>query len=161
MRAALLLLVIARVAHAGVDDDVIGDADRAWCDERAVSYDEGARVGAERIFVRRAHVSCRAGASWIFATGAGWAGGRVVAAVWGRGGLDDLWQHAQDVLAAPSCGADRDPTDVEIRAGTDARRCAAFLERTVLVLAHALDHPPEPLTIEDVNARFFTDDVSD
>jgi hypothetical protein len=155
----VLLLVMARAAHAGVDDDPVADADETWCDGRAVAYDEGARVGGDRVFVRRAHVSCRAGASWIFATGAGWTGGRVVAAVWGKGGLDELWRHATDVLAAPGCGADRDPTDVEIRAGAATRRCAAFLDQAVAALAKALDDPPERMTTEDP-VDFFIEDVS-
>ena len=161
MRVVVILVALARAAHAGVDDDVLADADDAWCDGHTIAYDEAARVRGERVFVRRAHVSCRAGASWIVATGAGWSRGRVVAAAWDRGGLDELWQRATAVVAAPDCGADRDPTDVTVRADDAVRRCAAFVAREVVSLAHALDTPPKRLTIEDAERRFFIDDVSD
>jgi len=160
MRAAIVWLLFARAAHAGVDDDVLADADEAWCDGRAISYDEGARVQGERVFVRRAHASCRGGASFVLATGAGWTRGRLTAVAWDRAGLDELWRKAEAIVQGPGCGADRDATDVEVRAGDTSRRCAAFVAREVVSLAHALDTPPvKPRPDEDHAFVFFIDDA--
>ncbi|HTJ43674.1 MAG TPA: hypothetical protein VL463_16325 [Kofleriaceae bacterium] len=139
MRVIVFSIAMCATARAGVDDAPELAARDAWCDGRALSYDEAALAGpdgAERIDVRRADLGCRAGVHWIFLTGAGWGVDRVIARAPVR------------VRFGGVCTRGGDPTDVTITTGDRVLHCSAF-DRAIIELARALAAPVQPRELDD------------
>jgi hypothetical protein len=162
-----VLIAIARVARAGVDDDL--DTAGAWCDGTMVAYDEGAIVASgERIDVRAAAIGCRGGVTWTFAIG-GWGRARVEAGSPQPSARAGLVTYARAFDHAGECGAGADPTDVAIAIVRDDHavrvRCAAWLDRRVAGLAReiaaAIVTPALARRRREARERLSTIDVGD